>query len=59
MFLENKKAHIAVITGCIFYSMNGLFISSIRDMAISPIIFYRLLFGLIFLFIYIILRDKI
>jgi drug/metabolite transporter (DMT)-like permease len=59
MFLENKKAHIAVITGCIFYSMNGLFISSIRDMAISPIIFYRLLFGLIFLFIYIILRGKI
>jgi drug/metabolite transporter (DMT)-like permease len=39
--------------------MNGLFISSIRDMAISPIIFYRLLFGLIFLFIYIVLRGKV
>ena len=58
MFLENKKAHLAVITGCIFYSMNGLFISRIHDMAISPIIFYRLFFGLLFLFIYIAVRGK-
>jgi drug/metabolite transporter (DMT)-like permease len=59
MLLENKKAHLAVITGCIFYSMNGLFIARIHDMAISPIIFYRLFFGLLFLFIYITSRGKI
>lgn len=59
MFLENKKAHMAVIAGCIFYSMNGLFISRIHNMAISPIIFYRLFFGLLFLFIYIAARGKI
>ena len=58
MFLENKKAHLAVITGCIFYSMNGLFIARINDMTISPIIFYRLFFGLLFLFIYIAVRRK-
>lgn len=58
MFLESKKAHIAVIIGCIFYSMNGLFISRIHDMAVSPIICYRLLFGLLFLFIYIVARGK-
>ncbi len=58
MLLENKKAHLAVITGCIFYSMNGLFIARIHDMAISPIIFYRLFFGLLFLFIYIASRGK-
>jgi len=58
MFQENKKAHLAVITGCIFYSMNGLFIARINDMAISPIIFYRLFFGLLFLFIYIAVRGK-
>lgn len=59
MFLESKKAHLAVITGCVFYSMNGLFISNIHDMAISPVIFYRLFFGLLFLFIYIVARGKI
>jgi drug/metabolite transporter (DMT)-like permease len=58
MFLENKKAHLAVITGCIFYSMNGLFIARIHDMAISPIIFYRLFFGLLFLIIYTAVRGK-
>ncbi len=58
MFLESKKAHLAVITGCVFYSMNGLFISNIHDMAISPVIFYRLFFGLLFLFIYIVARGK-
>ncbi|MCQ1537172.1 DMT family transporter [Methanosarcina sp. KYL-1] len=58
MFLESKKAHLAVIIGCVFYSMNGLFITRIHDMAISPIIFYRLLFGLLFLFAYIVARGK-
>jgi len=58
MFLENKKAHLAVIIGCIFYGMNGLFLSRIHDMEISPIIFYRLLFGLLFLSAYISLRGK-
>jgi drug/metabolite transporter (DMT)-like permease len=58
MFLERKKAHMEVILGCVFYSMNGLFISRIHDMAISPVIFYRLFFGLLFLSIYIIVRGK-
>jgi drug/metabolite transporter (DMT)-like permease len=58
MFLESKKAHMAVITGCVFYSMNGLFISHIHDMAISPVIFYRLFFGLLFLIIYIVARGR-
>ncbi|WP_292388379.1 DMT family transporter [Methanosarcina sp. UBA5] len=59
MFLKDKKPHLAVIAGCIFYGMNGLFIDRIHDMAITPIIFYRLLFGLLFLFIYIAGRGKI
>jgi hypothetical protein len=49
MFLEGKKPHLAVIAGCIFYGMNGLFIDRIHDMSIAPIIFYRLFFGLLFL----------
>ncbi|MCC4771069.1 EamA family transporter [Methanosarcina sp. DH2] len=59
MFLESKKAHLAVIIGCVFYSMNGLFISRIHDMAVSPVVFYRLFFGILFLFIYIAARGKI
>jgi drug/metabolite transporter (DMT)-like permease len=58
MLLEGKKPHLAVIAGCIFYGMNGLFIDRIHDMAIAPVIFYRLLFGLLFLFIYIAARGK-
>jgi drug/metabolite transporter (DMT)-like permease len=58
MLLESKKAHMAVIIGCVFYSMNGLFISRIHDMDISPVIFYRLLFGILFLCIYIVARGK-
>ncbi|MDD2340680.1 MAG: EamA family transporter [Methanosarcina sp.] len=58
MFLKSKKPHLAVIVGCIFYGMNGLFIDRIHDMAIAPIIFYRLLFGLLFLVSYIIVRGR-
>mgnify|MGYP000857306508 FL=1 len=58
MFLKGKKPHLAVVIGCIFYGMNGLFIDRIHDMAIAPIIFYRLLFGLLFLFTYIIVRGR-
>lgn len=58
MLLESKKAHMAVIIGCVFYSMNGLFISRIHDMDISPVIFYRLLFGILFLCVYIVARGK-
>ncbi|MGB9928584.1 MAG: DMT family transporter [Methanosarcina sp.] len=58
MFLEKKKAHLSVIIGCIFYGMNGLFLARIHSMEISPIIFYRLLFGFLFLFIYVLLRGK-
>jgi drug/metabolite transporter (DMT)-like permease len=58
MFLKGKKPHLAVVIGCIFYGMNGLFIDRIHDMAIAPIIFYRLLFGLLFLFSYIIVRRR-
>jgi len=58
MFLKGKKPHLAVIAGCIFYGMNGLFIDRIHDMAIAPIIFYRLFFGLLFLFIYIAAMGK-
>ncbi len=59
MFLKGKKPHLEVIAGCIFYGMNGLFIDHIHDMDISPVIFYRLLFGLLFLFIYIVARGKL
>ena len=59
MLLENKKSHEAVVMGCIFYSMNGLFIANIHNMAISTIIFYRLFFRLLFLFIYIAVRGNI
>lgn len=58
MFLESKKAHLAVIIGAVFYSMNGLFIARIHDMSIYSTVFYRLLFGLLFLFAYIVFRGK-
>ncbi|AKB26127.1 integral membrane protein [Methanosarcina sp. MTP4] len=49
---------MAVLIGCVFYSMNGLFIARIHDMSIYSTVFYRLLFGLLFLFAYIVLRGK-
>lgn len=58
MFMESKKAHMAVLIGCVFYSMNGLFIARIHDMSIYSTVFYRLFFGLLFLFTYIVLRGK-
>lgn len=58
MFPESKRAHMAVIIGAVFYGMNGLFIARIHDMSIYSTVFYRLLFGLLFLFAYIVLRGK-
>jgi drug/metabolite transporter (DMT)-like permease len=59
MFEVKKRAHLAVLSGCVLYGMTGLFLSRIHDMSIASIIFYRLFFGLCLISIFLLLTGKL
>lgn len=59
MFQVKKDARLAVLLGCILYGMTGLFLSRIHDLPITSIIFYRLLFGLAFIFTYLLATKRL
>jgi drug/metabolite transporter (DMT)-like permease len=59
MFQVKKKAHLAVLVGCILYGMTGLFLSRIHNMSIASIIFYRLFFGLCLISIFLLTTGRI
>ena len=59
MFQVKKGPHLAVLLGCILYGMTGLFLAGIHNLSITSVIFYRLLFGLIFIFIFLLATDRL
>ena len=59
MFEVKKRAHLAVLVGCILYGMTGLFLSRIHYMSIASIIFYRLFFGLCLISIFLIVTGRL
>jgi len=59
MFQVKKNAHLAVLIGCVFHGMTGLFLSRIHDMSITSIIFYRLFFGLCLIFTILLLTNRL
>lgn len=59
MFQVKKSAHLAVLVGCILYGMTGLFLSRIQNMSIASIIFYRLLFGLCLIFLFLLFTGRL
>ncbi len=59
MLFVKKGPHLAVLLGCTFYGMTGLFLVHIRDMPITSIIFYRLFFGLLLIMLFVIGTGKI
>lgn len=59
MFQIKKRAHLAVLVGCILYGMTGLFLSRIHDMSIASIIFYRLFFGLCLILIFLLITGRL
>jgi drug/metabolite transporter (DMT)-like permease len=59
MFQVKKRAHLAILVGCILYGMTGLFLSRIHDMTIASIIFYRLFFGLCLISIFLLITGRL
>lgn len=59
MFQVKKGPHLAVLLGCILFGMTGLFLASINNLPVTSIIFYRLLFGLIFIFIFLLVTNRL
>ncbi len=59
MFQVKKSPHLAVLLGCILYGMTGLFLANINNLPIASIIFYRLLFGLIFIFTFLLATNRL
>jgi drug/metabolite transporter (DMT)-like permease len=58
MFEVKKRAHLAILVGCILYGMTGLFLSHIHDMSIASIIFYRLFFGLCLISTFLLITNR-
>ncbi len=59
MFQVKKGPHLAVLLGCILYGMTGLFLAGINNLPITSIIFYRLFFGLAFIFIFLMATGRL
>jgi drug/metabolite transporter (DMT)-like permease len=59
MLQVKKGAHLAVLLGCILYGMTGLFLANIHNLPITSIIFYRLFFGLAFIFTYLLATNRL
>ncbi|AKB25209.1 integral membrane protein [Methanosarcina sp. MTP4] len=59
MFFAKKGPHLAVLLGCTFYGMTGLFLVHIRDMPITSIIFYRLFFGLLLIMLFVLGTGRV
>ncbi|NPE30418.1 EamA/RhaT family transporter, partial [Methanococcoides sp. SA1] len=47
MASASVKGYVEITTGCIIYGMVGVFLVLINDMGTLPIIFYKLLIGVI------------
>lgn len=59
MFQVKKGPYLAVLLGCVLYGMTGLFLASIHNLPVTSVIFYRLLFGLIFIFIFLLATGRL
>lgn len=59
MFQVKKGPYLAVLLGCILYGMTGLFLASIHNLPITSVIFFRLLFGLLFIFIFLLITNRL
>lgn len=57
--INQNKAYINVVIGCLIAGMVGIFLKSINNMNIGSILFYRLLFGFIVLLLFIIATKKL
>ncbi len=53
------KHHFELLAACIIYGTVGIFMELLRDMSVSSILFYRLLFGLIAILVYLSITGKL
>ncbi|MCS3923238.1 DMT family transporter [Methanosalsum natronophilum] len=56
---NQNNAYLNVVIGCLIAGMVGIFLNSINNMHVGSILFYRLLFGFIVLFGFIILTKRL
>lgn len=59
MFQVKKGPNLAIMLGCILFGTTGLFLASIYNQPITSVIFYRLLFGLLFIFIFLLVTNRL
>ncbi|WP_135613072.1 DMT family transporter [Methanococcoides sp. AM1] len=52
------RGYLEITSGCIIYGMVGVFLAFIHDMGTLPIIFYKLLIGIVFMLGYLYLTGK-
>lgn len=53
------KHHFELLAACMIYGTVGIFMELLRDMSVSSILFYRLLFGLIAILAYLSITGKL
>lgn len=59
MKTEPGRAYIELITGSVLFGLLGVFVYYLNDIPTGALIFYKQLFGLISLFIYIVITGKL
>ncbi|WP_048193282.1 DMT family transporter [Methanococcoides methylutens] len=52
------RGYLEITSGCIIYGMVGVFLAFIHDMGTLPIIFYKLLIGIVFMLCYLYFTGK-
>jgi len=57
--LEDRKGHLAILLGCVFYGTTGIFLAHIHAMAIPSMIFYRLFFGVLLILLVILITGNL
>lgn len=55
----SEKAYFELITGSVLFGLMGVFVDYLRAVPTGPMIFYKQFFGLISLFVFIILTGKL
>ncbi|MDG6244093.1 MAG: EamA family transporter [Methanolobus sp.] len=55
----SKKPYVELITGSVLFGLMGVFVFYLQDIPTGPLIFYKQLFGIIALFLFMVITGKL
>ena len=55
----SKKPYIELVTGSVLFGLLGVFVERLQDVPTGPLIFYKQIFGVLSLLIFMVLTGKL